>query len=361
MMKISPYYVNSINQMIRLILIPVILLLIIMVSCQKDPGYNFPSNKKLVILAEISAGDSAYIPISLSESINNGNPISFGKVSNAIVTITDEDGNEINLQHNNSPSYDEVPGSVYSAAFRFKAKTTYNITATHPEWGTAQASTKIPDMFSVVEMKVDEGEFLGREIIRFSFRIEDPIDEKNLYIVEGFRKRTNVYRFFYWQGVQYDFDTLEGEELYERIKDEEGIELPIIRDTISAENIERIPVLVEDINTDNNTIGDTDSSFNRIFLRDSLFNGQAYTTNLSLYKSSITPADKREIGMVILHVKSVSREFYDYLLQYEKYKYGFVTMPVNQLSSPAGNINNGLGVFGGSYKKEWKFLYEDLN
>jgi hypothetical protein len=56
----------------------------------------------------------------------------------------------------------------------------------------------------------------------------------------------------------------------------------------------------------------------------------------------------------------VSKELYNYLKLYEKYKTDFGSVPTNQLVSPAGNIVNGLGIFGGSAKRERIYYFDVL-
>jgi hypothetical protein len=61
-----------------------------------------------------------------------------------------------------------------------------------------------------------------------------------------------------------------------------------------------------------------------------------------------------------LQFKLVSKELYDYLLIYEKYKTDLGALPANQLPSPPGNIQHGLGIFGGSARREKVFYFDAL-
>jgi hypothetical protein len=71
-------------------------------------------------------------------------------------------------------------------------------------------------------------------------------------------------------------------------------------------------------------------------------------------------ADPQETGIVQVQVKSVSKELYDYLLQYEKYNQDFGYFSVSSLTSPVGNVQNGFGVFGGSVRKQWSYYFDQL-
>ena len=71
-------------------------------------------------------------------------------------------------------------------------------------------------------------------------------------------------------------------------------------------------------------------------------------------------ANPQETGIVQVQVKSVSRELYDYLFQYEKYNQDFGNFNVGNLASPVGNVQNGFGVFGGSVRKQWSYYFDPL-
>jgi hypothetical protein len=59
-------------------------------------------------------------------------------------------------------------------------------------------------------------------------------------------------------------------------------------------------------------------------------------------------ASQAQKGRVKLQFKQVSKELYDYLLIYEKYKTDLGALPAGQLASPPGNIQARAGHF-------WRF------
>lgn len=330
-------------------------------GCEKKERFNSEGKSKLVVLAEITAGDSAYIPVSKSLLARLNGPIDFKKINNVTVVITESGGSSMLLQLNNGAQYADLPASIYTGPDHFKPNTVYSLRATHPDLGMVEAITRIPAAFNVSEISPD-GAFVGNEkVFMFEFEIRDNGNQANYYTFEALKQRVTPYRYFYWKGEQYDYDTRDGRYLYNQIEDEEDIELPIEEVVVTDPELIRLSVLTGDSKTENVKISSLDSSYSRIFLTDSLFNGTSYSTSFYVPADELLPTDQRETGQIIIRIKSVGKDFFDYLVRYEKYKAGFGILPFGNLSSPEGNILNGFGVFGGSYKLEWKFDYEDFD
>lgn len=331
---------------------------ILMISSCKKNLYNQQKENKLVVLAEITADDSAYIPVAKSLIAGNGNPISFEKVNNASVTIVSQNGTANQLKFNNSSDFNGNPATIYSHAGIFQNNTDYTLKINHPTLGEVTAATHIPGPFFVDNVDSDEDDLHGKEVLVFSFEINDAANEKNYYIFEAVKQLVRLFSHFYWQGVRYDYDTPAGRDLYEQLQNGPGITL--LRDTIPTNKYIRLNAYTTDVKTDNKNLGSLDSAFRRIFITDSLFNGQSYSTEFSIVRDHFVASSQQEKGIILVRIKSVNKAFYDYMLKYEKYKTDFGTIPVGQLSSPSGNIQNGFGIFGGSSKKEWKFYYDEL-
>lgn len=354
---------SSLNNNPKLPAIPsawiVLILILITISCTDKPLYPLPQENKLVILAELTAGDSIQIPVTASLIAGGGNNISFEKVNDARVSLSEQGGGNMQLLPNNSPGFTNLPSAMYTHPHKIKPNTGYVLTAEHPLYGTATASVLVPQAFSVTHVSTDESSFMGREVLRFSFNISDPAQEKNYYLFEAIKQLVKVAHYFYWQGIKYDYDTQAGKDLFEQLEDEDE-EVTLITDTIPTHQFLRLGLFATDPGSDNKTIGNMDSSFNRIFMTDTLFNGQSYPTSFAIATNLFTSATPEQKGIILVSVKSVSKEFYDYLQQYEKYKNDLGKMPVNQLSFPTENIQNGIGILGASFRNEWKLYYDDL-
>ena len=147
--------------------------------------------------------------------------------------------------------------------------------------------------------------------------------------------------------------------MFEELEDDD-IDVKLIEDTVFSPEIIRLDVFTRDAQTDNSKIGNRDSAFSRIFLRDSLFNGSSYSSAFLIDMSRFEANAPQQKGVVIIRIKSVDRAFYDYMVQYDKYQHDLGKIPASQLDEPNGNIQNGLGIFGAATKREWRLFYDDL-
>ncbi|HEY6898992.1 MAG TPA: DUF4249 family protein, partial [Puia sp.] len=150
----------------------------------------------------------------------------------------------------------------------------------------------------------------------------------------------------------------DGQKKYEMLKDSPGVR--ILLDTIPKNTFLRLNIFTDDVNVANTQVSNLDSPFRRIFLPAHTVNG-SYTTGFSVDRKYFRD-DKAgaALGYVVIMVKSVSPELYNYLFFYEKYKSDIGSVPTGQLYSPPGNVQNGLGIFGSSSKRQWFFSFDTL-
>ena len=334
------------------------LLYSLLISCRKNEGSVQNEKNKIVVLAEITAGDSAIIPVSKSIAVGNNESISFEKITTASVMITDTFGNISMLRWNNAADFSNNPSTIFTNPVIFKPNQSYSLQVSQAGLETANSSTHIPQSFSVQNVNTIDGERNGKEVLEFNFTIQDNSNEKNYYIFEALKQLVYLRTYFFWQGVKYDYNTTEGQNVYDQASSQQNIDL--FKDTVLTNKYQRLNLYTSDVQTDNEDFTSLDSSFHRIFLTDSLFNGNNYTTSFAIDKSYFEAQVPEDKGRILVRIKSVSKELFDYLSQYEKYRAEFGILPPSNLPSPSGNINGGYGVFGGSYKNEWVYYYDEL-
>jgi hypothetical protein len=331
---------------------------IVFSACNKNnyTAKNLPN--KLVILAEITAGDSANIPIGSTLPAGNGDLIVFKKLENIDASIEQQNGLAQLLTLNNSADFSANPMAVYSSASLFNYNNSYTLTATDPQLGTITATTTIPDNFQAINIETETGDLNGKNVLRFAFTINDAADQKNYYMFDAVKQLVNISRYFFWQGIRYDYNTPQGYDLFLQVNNNPGVVLKY--DTVPTHQYLQLNVFTQDNKTGNASIGSLDSGYKRIFISDSLFNGGQYETEFFISSDHFKASNPQQTGIVQIRVKSVSKELYDYLYQYERYNLNFGNFPVSNLSSPQGNIKNGFGIFGGSAKKQWSLYYDSL-
>ena len=333
-----------------------LLLLVLFISaCKKNFSSDSFEDDKLVVLAEITAGDSIKIPIGKTIKVENGSLIRFEKVNDATVTITGTNTMSWVLQPNYSPQYASNPTSVFTNKNRFKANTTYNLEINHPTLGTVKATTHIPPFPRLLSVDTASTQFNDMDVFAANITWKDSADFEEFYIIEAVKELVKNNHFYIYQNKRYSYDTQQGKAFYEQIKNTPGIR--VLTDTIGLNKFVRLNVYTEDDQSENARIDKLTNPFRRIFFLDPVFNGGNYTTKVYIDKQFFVSQQK---GRVRLQLKSVSKELYNYLKLYEKYKTDFGSVPTNQLISPTGNIENGLGIFGGSAKRERVYYFDAL-
>lgn len=335
----------------------VVVACLMMVSCNKGFSSHQFEDDHLVVLAEISALDSVKIPVGKTIKVGNGGLVRFDKVNDATVTLKEDSSRTWVLQPSFAWQFTANPTSIFTNRKRFRFNTRYSIEVKHPTMGIVTASTHIPnlprwggvDTMSVVHE--------GRNTLAVSIDIQDPGDTEDYYVVECIKDLVKPGKYFIYQGLRYDYLSPQGKTLYDQVKNSPGVRL--YNDTVSINKYLRLELFTEDVNTENDRIENLHTAFRRLFLTDKTFNGQSYTLKCFVDKQFFVASDPMQKGRVRFQFKSVSKELFDYLLDYEKYKADFGAIPANQLPSPAGNIKNGLGIFGGAARRE-RVYYFDL-
>jgi hypothetical protein len=348
----APYYFLTSNGAGALLF----LLVLFTSACKKKFSSDQFEDGKLVVLAEITAGDSVKIPIGKTIKVENGSLIRFEKVNDATVTLTEANTMSWVLQPNYSPLYTSNPTSVFTNRKRFKANTSYKIEINHPTLGLVKAETHIPTLPKL--LGIDTGSTLlnGKEVFIANVTWKDSADYEEFYVIEAVKELVKNNHFYIYQGKRYSYDTQEGKAYYETIKNTPGMQ--VLTDTVGLNKYIRLNLYTEDDQSENARIDKLTNPFRRIFFLDPIIDGESYATKVYIDKQFFI--DPNQKGRVRVQLKSVSKELYDYLKLYEKYKTDFGSVPTNQLVSPTGNIENGLGIFGGSAKRERVYYFDDL-
>lgn len=334
------------------------IVLLTITSCKRNLNNGQPVDDKMVVLAEITAGDSMKIPVGKTIKVGGGGIIRFEKVPDASVTISDLNNHSWMLQPSWSPQYASNPTTVYTSRIRFKSNYSYVLTVKHPTLGVVNATTYIPSLPIITEMDTMPGAYQGKDVLTVNLSWRDGLDKDEYYIIEVLKQVVKVEHYYYFHGSKYNYDTQAGLAFYNQVKDNPGVHL--LRDTIPQNDFLRVNVYTSDLNSDNAGIDVLSNPFHRIFYKDYSFNGLTYSTKFYIDRQMFVSSDPTQQGRIRIQFKSASKELYEYLLAYEKYKTDFGSVPTGQLVSPSGNILNGLGIFGGSARRERIYYFDNL-
>lgn len=332
-----------------------LLLGILIGSCKKDYTPDPTDEDKLVILAELTAGEMMRIPIAQTIPAGNGGLVKFEKVKDGTVMVKESNGSTWMLKPDLSGQFDDNPSTMYVAHRKFKHNMGYTIEIEHPVLGKAVAHTSIPGPVSVITFDTTTTLRNGKEMLTVDIVFQDP-PENNHYVFEAVKQTITLKRYFIYQQTKHDLDTPEGAALYERIKNNPDIVL--LRDTLDRHKFTRLELYTTDRNTDNASYASPDDPLHRILLPDRIFNGTPYIMKCYIDKKYFVAKEPGQRGKVLFQVKSASPELYRFLLTYEKYKAELGSIPADLLSTPIGNVQNGAGVFGGAAQKEFICWYD---
>lgn len=333
------------------------LMVLFATSCKKSFSSDQFVEDKLVILSEISANDSIKVPVGKSIKVGNGNLIRFDKVNDARVQLREGTAAPFMLGVNYSPQYSSSPSSMYTSRRRLRANATYSIEIQHPILGTVTATTHIPPFPRLTMTDTSHTEYMGHQVLEVTINLQGPFDENSLFVFEGLKELMEMRRYFLYNNIRYSYETAQGKALYAQVGFNNA--LPILRDTVSQNKFLRLNLYTEDLNTENARMDDLANPFRRVFLSKIPPGSASYQIKIYVDPQFFVSTDPTQRGRVRIQAKLVSKELYDYFLVYEKYKTDFGMVPSSQLISPTGNISsNGLGVFGGSAKRERIFYYD---
>ena len=332
--------------------------LLMLLACKKPSLPGQFVDDRLVILAEITAGDSVEVPVGKTIKAGSGDLIGFQKVNDATVTVVEGSGRSWMLKPNWSAQFASNPTAVFTSRRKFKADSSYSITVSHPALGTAKASTHIPSLPRITQIDTVPELYQGKPVLAATLTWHDDPNAENYYVIEALKELLVTGSHFFYQGVRYSMESQAGKTLYERVKNTPDVQL--YRDTLSQNKFLRLYLYTQDNGSENYRIDNLIHPFRRLFFADPGFSARPHTTRVFIDRQFFWATDPKQKGRVLLQVKSVSKELFDYLLTYEIYKTDFGAFNANQLSSPVGNIRNGLGVFGGSAKGEYVFYFDPL-
>ncbi|MGN6418123.1 MAG: DUF4249 domain-containing protein [Pseudobacter sp.] len=336
----------------------VFLLIVLLAGCKKNFFPDTEEDDKLVVLSEATAGDIVRIPVARTIRAGSGNLIQFEKINDATVVLSEESGGKWLLRADKSQQSEGNPASIFYIRQYFKPNTTYTLEISHPVLGNARAVTRIPDPVQVITLDTSSELRQGKPVLQVKLILKDLPDQIEGFVIEAVKQLLKIRKTFNYQGVKYDCDTEEGKKLYEKVQHDPAVKLH--KDTIPLQKFLRLNLYSRDLNIENLKFDGSDNAFRRIFLSDVNFLNNRYELTFSIDKEFFVTGRDEQKGRVLLQVKSASRELYKYLITYEKYKTDFGSIPANQLSSPAGNVQFGLGVFGGSTQVEKMYYFDDL-
>ncbi|MFY0256235.1 DUF4249 family protein [Chitinophaga sp. 30R24] len=316
-----------------------------------------PSNNispREVVYSELVANNVAEVRVGKSKPIVPGVDNNFDLVNNAQVQLMDKNGQllETLLYVNDSSN----AMSLYRGKMTLDAGKAYKVQVDVPGLKTVTATAPIPPPFRVELLDTLRTLLNGRPVLRFHFTVS-PIPGVRQYVVmEALKQSIILDTLFTWQGIRYRKS--EHPALYDQVKDQP--EVDITKDSIYQNDYLRIPCYTQDEDADNNQIGGLNENYNSILFTQQ---GKPLTTYFYINATALSssPAEAiAPVGRVLVYVKSVSVDYYNFLLTYEKVKRNPGLNSLIQAIQIRSNTQGGLGIVGGSFQKVYSLYYDTL-
>ncbi|ASZ12755.1 DUF4249 domain-containing protein [Chitinophaga pendula] len=330
-------------------------------SCKEKRQFmNTPLPDKLVIMAELSAGDTVSLPISRSMRAGTGQVTQFEKVKTARLTLTNDEQLPLPVQLNKNAIYTTNPAAVYTGPSVIESRRRYFLRVEDTVRNdVATASVMMPSPITIRKVDTSSTLLFGTlRVFSFRFTLQDDARENNFYVVEALKQPMKRVRYFIWQQKRYDYDTEENKALYDRVKGEPGVRL--LSDTTTSPQYQRMELYSKSRVFDNRHSPLSEGPYNRLFYTDRTFNGGTITDTVFVNKEFFSTTDPAQKGRIIIQVKSVTEDLYRYLKWYEEQKESGGNIYSWLLRPGVNNIHNGIGIFGGCSKSSFIFYYDRL-
>lgn len=324
-------------------------------SCTKDLELpDIPNTKKLVLITELVANDSIYVRAGQSVPVSKNNEnVKFSELSNIDVQVY-ENNNLIALQER-----PEVAGSgsyttPFSTSDIVKAGAEYTIAATHPDVENVSATVKVPGKFQGEVIDTTGIIYSSSNALQADIQIKDNLSEENFYVVEVLKQYVQVKREFFYNGQWLNYDITANNILYQNLL-KDGVNLPKRADTTYYKSYTRVGVSSEDGNTENFKDGDAYALNKRILLKDAVFSGDTYNLRIVVRRTIL----EEDNGLVHILIKSVPKEYFEFLKAYEKYDPSLSYNTFTPQVKIEGNVQNGLGMVGAAYQQKFSYWQGD--
>jgi hypothetical protein len=331
----------------------VVVALLVMGGCTRDlelPAIE--ADHKIVLIGELSAGDSVYLRAGQSLPVTSRAPMSFGLLNDLQIRISNE-ADTFQLT-----SYvDALAGSLYTLPFVSSKEIlhgrSYVVTAIHPTLGTVTARVAIPASVNAIVADTASGMYNQNRTLKVRVRIDDPAQTEDYYVLECLKQAMTLQGSFLYNGVW--MDVRDNMELYNSLNSAGG--LTVKYDTIVYERYYRMPLYTTDRNSENAITDGVNDAQHRILIRDSRFNGSTYETDVYIQVSN--PAESAK-GKLHFYVKSVSADYFRFLRTYEQYSGGSAFNTFLQPQKSESNVAGGGGFVGGVAAARYTYMVDTL-
>lgn len=316
---------------------------------------DIASDRKLVLLGELIADDTISLRLGHSTPVAQGSMALPPDPVGISAFISKENTQIASLQ----PQIDRhtlyLNTLLISEPQRIFSGSRYSIQVLSNKYPPASATVQIPHPFITAIIDTVTVSYAGHQALRVLFRIYDLAGETNFYSVEAQRQSFALSGSFVYR--RDTFDLVQDKPLYDSLRSA-GLFPPRFVDTNYATIYERLPLYTNDALSENLKLATPFTSAKRILVADAGFANNRHDLQVFVPKDHFQGSFPRDLGRIILSVKSVTPDYFDYLRAYETFtpatSTGYLAQPVRI----KGNVTGGLGVVGGCFRVSYSFHFD---
>jgi hypothetical protein len=310
-----------------------------------QPPAETPS--RIVLLGELVAGDSLQIRAGRSKAFASAtytNP----EFETGIQISCRSGGNEIAL----TPYVDLLLYASFTTLFSnpslVPAQSEYVVRATGARLQDVEARVQVPAPFAATVTAAGPAQYNGATMQAYDVRLSQ-IPAGARFVIEAFQSPAEIQTYFFFDGSRLDY--VQNRDVYDSlIRSGESVDL--LRDTSVSVQMQRQSIYSDQMSAENTATGST-RSYYWYFIKPA-----SASQDLRLYIPAA--AQGIEHRKIIVQIKSVSEDYYNYLKAYELSRLQPQNANNSLLITPttaAGNVKGGFGIVGGVYLQESRFLY----
>lgn len=313
-------------------------------SCNKD--LELPpvgGSKKITMLGELVVGDSFFLRAGQSIALSANSTLRFQLLQDLAISVKDSTGKTFQLNGYADSFAQRMYTLPFSNGIATVAGQRYTITATHNTLGTATAVVNMPQQIKAAVTDTASVKYGQDSTLRVKVKIKDP-STTDYYVIEALKQKAVATPYFLYNGSWVKIS--DARDAYESLRSSGSVVTKV--DTVYYRDYVRQPIYTADPYAENIYDVGSYTRSKRVLLKDLRFNGNDYETTVFIVKTpeNLFSPDS-SLGKIIVYVKSVSKDYFDFLKAYETYDPSTGYNSFQQPVKIQGNVNNGMGVVGG--------------
>ena len=322
-------------------------------SCNKD--LELPpvgGSKKITMLGELVVGDSFFLRAGQSIALASNSTLRFQLLQDLAISVKDSTGKTFSL----NGYVDSFAQRMYTLPFSNSNATAagqrYTITAIHNTLGTATAVVNMPQQITAAVTDTASVKYGQDSTLRVKVKIKDP-STTDYYVIEALKQKAVATPYFLYNGSWVKIS--DARDAYESLRSSGSVVTKV--DTVYYRDYVRQPIYTADPYAENIYDVGAYTRSKRVLLKDLRFNGNDYETTVFIVKipeNQFSPDSS--LGKIVVYVKSVSKDYFDFLKAYETYDPSAGYNSFQQPVKIQGNVNNGMGVVGGVSQITYSYL-----